>query len=308
MGTPDFASQSLEALFELKCKVVGVVSQPDRPKGRGRALQRTPVAATADGHDVPVYQWPRLSQVSYDQLTALKPDLMVVVAYGKILPRRYLELPRYGCLNVHASILPKLRGAAPIQWAVLRGHGETGVSIMQMDEGMDTGDVLLLRTTEIGPDETSGELHDRLASLGAQALGEAIDGLCAGALIPVPQNHDDATEAPKLAKSDGRIDWQRSAQVVHNLVRGMSPWPCAYVEMPQGALKIHETRIAMDQNSEAHKPGEIIAHHPDGPVVSCLDDEAVVITKIQRPGKRAVSGAEFLRGTAMPLGTMLGDL
>jgi len=302
MGTPDFAVPCLEALIDVGCDVVGVVSQPDRRKGRGRKVMRTPVAACADTHGVPVYQWPRLRNVSYAALGALKPDLMVVTAYGKILPQRYLDLPRFGCINVHASLLPKLRGAAPIQWSVVRGHARTGVAIMRMDAGMDTGDVALTLDTAIGPDETAGALHDRLSELGGQALRRAISRLCAGTLEYTPQDHSGATLAPMLQKSDGQIDWSATAQAVHDRVRGLSPWPGAYVPRPEGALKIHRTRVTEGSGA----PGTVIGHDPDGPRVAC-GEGAVVLLSVQRPGRRAISGADLLNGAPPPIGDPLTD-
>ncbi len=300
MGTPDFAVPGLEALVEAGCQVVGVVSQPDRPKGRGRKVQRTPVAACADRHGLPVFQWPRLNDASYAALRDLRPDLCVVVAYGKILPRRYLELPPHGCLNVHASLLPALRGAAPIQWAVIRGHQQTGISIMRMDVGMDTGDVALRVPTTISRDETAGELHDRLSPLGAQALGRALDALCAGTLTFTPQDHGAATLAPMLTKEDGRVDWSWPAQQVHDRVRGTAPWPGAFVERADGPLKIHRTRLA----EGGGPPGTVIAHDHDGPRVAC-GDGAVTLLSLQRPGRTATAGADFLRGTPLPIGDAL---
>ncbi len=302
MGTPDFAVPCLEALLDVGCDVVGVVSQPDRPKGRGRKLQRTPVAACADAHGVPVFQWPRLRNASYRALADLKPDLMVVTAYGKILPQRYLDLPRFGCINVHASLLPKLRGAAPIQWAVVRGHPQTGVAIMQMDAGMDTGDVGLMRALPIGPDETAGELHDRLSALGGAALTEAIERLCAGTLRFEPQDHAQATMAPMLSKADGRIDWSAPAQAVHDRVRGLSPWPGAYVRRAEGPFKIHRTRLAEGEGP----PGTVIGHDPDGPRVAC-GAGAVTLLRVQRPGRRAISGADLLNGDPPAIGDRLGE-
>lgn len=302
MGTPDFAVPALEVLFDLGCDVRAVVSQPDRPQGRGRKVIRTPVAACADRHGVPVHQWPRLRNISYDTLAALEPDLCVVAAYGKILPKRYLELPRHGCVNVHASLLPALRGAAPIQWAVVRGHAEAGVAIMRMDEGMDTGDVALMRATAIGPDETAGELHDRLAVLGAEALREAIGQLCAGTLTYTVQDHAHATLAPKLEKTDGRLDFTAPAKAVHDRVRGLSPWPGAYIERAEGPLKIHRTRLADGDGA----PGTVIAHDADGPRVAC-GEGAVTILRLQRPGRRAISGADYLNGAPAPVGGSLEE-
>ena len=300
MGTPDFAVPCLETLLGLGCQVVGVVSQPDRRKGRGRKVVRTPVAACADAHGVPVHQWPRLRNISYETLKGLAPDLMVVTAYGKILPQRYLDLPRFGCINVHASLLPKLRGAAPIQWSVVRGHRRTGVAIMQMDAGMDTGDVALMLEADIGPDETAGELHDRLSVLGGQALRQAIERLCAGTLVFAAQDHDGATLAPMLKKSDGVLDWSAPARAVHDRVRGLSPWPGAYVPRDEGPLKIHRTRVVEGEGV----PGTVIAHDPDGPRVAC-GEGAVVLLRVQRPGRKAVSGADLLNGSPLPVGSRL---
>lgn len=291
MGTPHFAVPSLEALVDLGCDIRAVVSQPDRPRGRGRKIEPTPVAAAARARGLRLYQWPRLSDESYAALSAVEPDLCVVTAYGKILPRRYLELPRFGCLNVHASLLPRWRGAAPIQWAVIEGDRETGISIMRMDEGMDTGDVCLKRRTPIRPDETAGELHDRLMHLGAEALRDAVLALCDGRLECTPQPAEGVTLARMLEKDDGRVDWRWPARRVHDRVRGTSPWPGAFVDRPEGPLKIHATRLA----EGGGEPGTIIGHDPDGPRVAC-GEGAVTLTRLQRPGRRAVDGAEFLRG------------
>ena len=319
MGTPDFAVPTLASVVDLGCQVVGVVSQPDRPKGRGQQLERTPVAAFADWHGLPVHQWARLNNDSYAALADLKPDLCVVVAYGKILPQRYLDLPRFGCLNGHASLLPGLRGAAPIQWSVIRGHRETGTSIMRMEAGMDTGPVALMRRTPIAPDETAGALHDRLAAITAEAMAEAIERLCAGRLVFEPQDHAGATLAPMLQKADGRIDFAWTAQAVHDRVRGTSPWPGAFVDTAEGPLKILASRVA-EPASEADEPGTVspvpgtvcpepgtvIAHDPDGPRVACGGGGAITLLQLQRAGRRVCPGADFLRGVPQPVGTRFG--
>ncbi len=301
MGTPDFAVPTLETLYALGCQVVGVVSQPDRPKGRGRKLQHTPVAACARRHRTPLFQWARLNNESYQTLSELAPDVAVVVAYGKILPARYLSLPTHGCLNVHASILPALRGAAPIQWAVINGHTETGVAVMYMDEGMDTGDVALMRRTPIGPDETAGDLHDRLSILGAEVLNDAVRRMVADTLPRTTQAHEEATYAPRLTKSLGEIDWGRDAQTIHNLVRGVSPWPGAYISRPDGPLKVHAARVATGEGT----PGTVLGHDPDGPRIAC-GEGALTLTRLQRPGKRPVDGDDFLRGGGLALGESVG--
>jgi methionyl-tRNA formyltransferase len=301
MGTPDFAVPTLDAVLEAGFPVRAVVSQPARPAGRGRKVKQTPVGARAEAEGIPLFQWPRLNNHSYATLSEFAPDVCVVVAYGKILPRRYLELPRFGCLNVHASVLPKYRGAAPIQWAVIRGEATSGVSIMRLDEGMDTGDVARVVQTPIGPDETAGELHDRLAPMGAQALVEVLSGLCDGTTVFTPQDHTRATEAPRLSKDDGRIDWSRPAAELHDRVRGTHPWPGAWFEWAGEPFKVHRTRRADGGGS----PGEVLGHEPDGPRIAC-GDGALVLTRVQRPGRGPVAGADFLRGgDPMPVGTCL---
>ena len=297
---PGLRRPESEGNLELGCQVVGVVSQPNRRKGRGQSVVQTLVAACASEHGLPIYQWPRLNNESYEALSALKPDIAIVVAYGKILPQRYLDLPRFGCLNVHASILPGFRGAAPIQWAVINGEARTGVSIMQLDAGMDTGDVAHIVETPIGPDETSGELHDRLAPLGASALQAVLRQICDGTFTLSPQNHDEATHARMLTKSDGEIDWSRDAQVVHDHVRGMSPWPGAFLASSKGPIKIHAT----ERTDGTGTPGEIVRVERDGPVVAC-GQGAVLIRRIQRPGKRAVTGAEYARAMNLEVGDRL---
>lgn len=297
MGTPAFAVPTLEALFGGGCEVVGVVSQPARPAGRGRKVEQTPVGACAERRGVPLFQWPRLNNDSYAALKALAPDVGVVVAYGKILPQRYLDLPRYGCLNGHASVLPKLRGAAPIQWAVLRGHRETGTSIMQMDAGMDTGAVGLTVRTPIGADETAGEVHDRLSEMTAGAMRLALGALVKGELKFTPQIEAHATMAPMLRKSDGELDWRWPANLVHDRVRGASPWPGAYVVQPEGNLKVLRSRLAPGDGA----PGTIIALDDDGPRVAC-GQGAVTLLVLQKPGRRAVPGADFVRGAGLKVG------
>lgn len=304
MGTPDFAVPTLEAVIALGCQVVGVVSQPARRKGRGRKIEQTPVGACAETHGLTLFQWPRLNNASFKALSALEPDLCVVVAYGKILPQRYLDLPKFGCFNGHASLLPALRGAAPIQWSVIRGHAEAGATIMQMDAGMDTGDMSLMVRTPIGPNETAGGLHDRLSPLTAEAMADAITRLCAGTLEFTPQDHSQATMAPMLSKADGAIDFSQAAQAIHDRVRGMHPWPGAWVIRGDEVWKIKGTRICADATPAATVPGTVIEHAEDGPVVAC-GDGAVVLTVLQRPGKRAQDGGEFMRGTPMPIGTVI---
>jgi len=296
MGTPEFAVPGLAAVLAQGCEVVAVVSQPSKPVGRGLQVQPPPVAAFAAERGLPVYQWPRLSNESFDTLSALRPDVCVVIAYGKILPKRYLDLPTHGCLNVHASLLPRWRGAAPVQWAVLEGDTRTGVCVMRMEEGLDTGPVARIVETSIGPEETSGALHDRLATLGGQALKDTLSALQRGPVHFTPQPDEGVTYARRLEKADGRLDWSWAAQRLHNRVRGAHPWPGAFIDRPEGPLKVLSARVWSEAlASSSPSPGRVLAHAPDGPVVAC-GDAALVLTQLQRAGRKVVTGAEFMRG------------
>jgi methionyl-tRNA formyltransferase len=311
MGTPDFAVPTLQALLDWGAEVVAVVSQPDKPKGRGNQLQRTPVADFADRHQLKVYQWLKLSQESYDALSALDYDLAVVIAYGKILPKRYLVLPKFGCINLHASILPKYRGSAPIQRAIAQGETQSGVCVMHLDEGMDTGDVGLVKTCEIHADDTGQILHDRLSSLSAEALKEALDLWVEGKLEFEPQAHDQATLAPKLEKEEGKIDWRLDAHQIRNLIRAFYPWPgtfSEYVEGEQEVIKLHQAYVIDENddrcNSWSKEIGMIVAHLTDGPVIAC-GKHYLCLTELQRAGKKSVKGGEFLRGYGFHVGGFL---
>ena len=245
MGTPEFACPTLRALIDRGERVVAVVTQPDRPKGRGQRLQPPPVKALAERHGIPVLQPLKVrAPEAVEAIRALVPDLIVVVAFGQILPKSLLDIPRHGCINVHASLLPRYRGAAPLNWCIVNGETETGVTTMLMDVGLDTGDMLLKRTTPIDPDEDTSALHDRLALIGAEALVATLDELVAGRLVP--QKQDDALScyAPLMKKEDGRIDWSRDPQTIKNLVRGMAPWPGAYTSLDGQMLKVWRVTTA----------------------------------------------------------------
>jgi len=302
MGTPDFALPTLQGLLDFGVDVVAVFTQPDRPKGRGRKLAPPPVKVLAEQRALPVYQPPRLRRSeAVDTLRRLAPDLIVVVAYGQILPEEVLNIPRLGCINVHASLLPKYRGAAPINKAIIDGESTTGVTTMLMDVGLDTGDMLIKRSTPIGPDETAGELHDRLALLGREAMEETLRRLCAGTLEPVKQNDAESCYAPMLKKEDGRIDWSRSAQQIHNLVRGLEPWPGAYTSFRGEALRIADTGVEAGSDAPA---GTIVAADAAGVRIAC-GQGTLRAGALQLPGKKRLSAADFLRGTALNLGTRL---
>ena len=303
MGTPAFAVGTLEGLLAKGCNLVGVYTQPDRPKGRGKQLSPPPVKETALQHGLPVFQPERLRRPeAVAQLRALAPDLIVVVAYGQILPPSVLEIPRYGCINVHASLLPKYRGAAPINKCIVDGETRTGVTTMLMDVGLDTGDMLRKRELAIGPDETAGELHDRLALLGRQTMEETLDLLCQGALVPEKQNDAASCYAPLMTKEDGLLDWTRPAPALHNQTRGLAPWPGAYSSLDGETLKIAQTRPVAALSGE---PGTVLQADAAGVVIAC-GEGALRIGQLQLPGKKMLSAADFLRGRALPPGTRLG--
>jgi len=304
MGTPDFALHTLQGLLDFGVDLCAVYTQPDRPKGRGKKLAPPPVKELAMQHDIPVYQPLKLRDPEVvEELRALAPDLIVVVAYGQILPKSVLDIPKYGCINVHASLLPRYRGAAPINKAVVDGEPVTGVTTMLMDVGLDTGDMLVKRATEIGAEETAGELHDRLALLGREAMEETLRRLCAGTLRPEPQEEDLSCYAPQMKKEDGRIDWRQSAQAIHNLVRGLTPWPGAFTTLEGELLKLGRT---LPENSRAGVPGTVVAADGEGVRIAC-GDGVLLVRELQLPGKKRLAVADFLRGRALPAGTVLGE-
>jgi methionyl-tRNA formyltransferase len=245
MGTPDFACPTLKTLIDRGEQVVAVVTQPDRPKGRGQQTLPPPVKLLAQEHDIPVLQPVKVRlPESIEEIRALNPDLIVVVAFGQILPKALLEIPKHGCINVHASLLPRYRGAAPLNWCIINGETETGVTTMMMDVGLDTGDMLLKKATPIDPDEDTRTLHDRLSQIGADLLGETLDALAAGRLVPEKQDEALTCYASMLKKEDGMVDWSKDASVIKNLVRGMTPWPGAYSYLDDKLLKIYRVQAA----------------------------------------------------------------
>jgi methionyl-tRNA formyltransferase len=291
-GTPDFAVPSLRAAASRQ-EVVAVYTQPDRPAGRGRALTPSPVKLAALERGITVLQPETLkSQVSRDALKALQPDLMVVVAYGLILPRKILEIPRFGCWNVHASLLPRWRGAAPIQRAIEAGDRETGVCLMQMEAGLDTGPVLLSQSLAIGEQDTGGQLHDRLAELGAQVLADGLGLLRAGIRpVPRPQPEAGVTYAHKLEKSEAKLDWSLPAPTLANKVRAFQPWPVAEAEIAGERLRIHAA-IALPL-AHGRVPGSVLAAGRDGLDIACAEG-ALRIRTLQRDGGKIITAADYL--------------
>jgi methionyl-tRNA formyltransferase len=294
LGSGDFAQPSLEALLEAGHEVVALVTQPDRPRGRGRRPAPPPLKAVAASRRVPVLQPPRIGEpAAASALTAFRPDVLVVVAYGQILPRAVLELARHGAVNVHASLLPRYRGAAPIQWAIARGETETGVTTMQLDEGLDTGPVLLQSRLGIGPDETAGELLPRLAAVGAALLLQTLEGLEAGRLVPSPQDPAEVSHAPLLRKRDGRLDWSRPAPELGCLVRGFNPWPGAFTSWKDARLAIWRARASTV--AVPAEPGRLLGPDGEGLLVGC-GSGALALLEVQPEGRRRMSGAAFAAG------------
>ncbi|MBR9982597.1 MAG: methionyl-tRNA formyltransferase [Desulfatitalea sp.] len=304
MGTPDFAVPSLEALHAAGFQITWVVTQPDRPKGRGRTLAPPPVKVAATGLGCPIVQPVAVRDADFiARLQALDPDYLVVVAFGHILSQAVLAVPKRGAVNLHASLLPKYRGPAPIQWALIRGETETGVTTMLMDSGVDTGDMLLSARTAIGPNDTAASLHQRLAHIGGTLLVETLTQFGAGTLFPRTQKHTDATYAPMLRKSDGRIRWDQTAQQIDALIRGVTPWPGAFCFRDEQRLKILGAKPLTGMDIAA-APGTVVPGFPDELRVA-TGDGCLGIEEIQGASGRRMAIHDFLRGHPIAMGTRL---
>ena len=301
MGTPAFACPTLQTLLDRKEQVIGVFTQPDRPKGRGQKLQPPPVKELALQHNIQVFQPPKVRAPEViEQIRELKPDLIVVIAFGQILPKALLDIPPHGCVNVHASLLPRYRGAAPLNWCIVNGETETGVTTMLMDVGLDTGPMLLKRATPIDPDEDILSLHDRMSQLGADLLGETLDGLKAGSITPQPQDDSDTCYATLLKKEHGLIDWHKPAQEIHNLVRGLASWPGTVTLLDGQPLKLFRTAIG----DRSGIPGTVIAAGKNGIEVAC-GSGSLLIKELQAAGSKRMDTASFLAGHPLEPGTQL---
>lgn len=299
MGTPEFAVPCLQKLIDCGHEVSGVFTQPDKPQGRKMILTPPPVKQLALENGIPVYQPTKMKDgTALEMLKEANPELVIVVAYGKILPKEILEYPKYGCINIHASLLPELRGAAPIQWSVINGFDKTGVTSMQMDEGLDTGDMLIKGEIEIGENDTAGEMHDKLSSLGADILEETINLLLKNELKPKKQDNDKFTYAPMLSKELSPIDWNLTAREVHNKIRGLCPWPSATAVLNGKKVKLHQSVISDRKGAGA---GEIIETGKHL-IVSCGDGNCIEILVIQAEGKKAMSAADYMRGNSLEAG------
>lgn len=295
MGTPDFAAASLKKLIDAKFDVVGVFTQPDKPRGRGMEMSFSPVKELALENGIPVYQPLKMRNgTALAQIKELAPDILVVVAYGRILPDDILAVPRYGAINVHASLLPKYRGAAPIQWAVLNGDKVTGVTTMYLASEMDTGDTIYTAETEIGEYETSGELFDRLKDMGAELLVRTLRDIAAGTAPRIPQDHSKASYVTMLDKSVCPVDWNRTPREVLKHIYGLQPWPVATMELEGRTFRVFAAEYTASRTDKA--PGTVVSAGDNGLEIACAGGETLRITELQAPGKRRMSAGDFLRG------------
>ena len=302
MGTPDFAAASLAALIGSKHEILAVVTQPDKPKGRKGELTPPPVKAIAVEKGIKVYQPVKVRESEFVEIIRdYNPDVIVVIAFGQIIPESILEIPKYGCVNIHGSLLPKYRGAAPIQWAVLDGEKESGVTSMLMDKGIDTGDILLKKSIKLAEDETSGSLFDKLMALGAETLLETLEGLEKGSIIPEKQGDSPTDYAKMLTKEMGLIDFARTASELDCFVRGMNPWPSAYTTLDGKTLKIWRAKPV----AEKGKAGSVLRVGKDSFVVGC-GENALEIYEVQLEGKKRMSAGDFLKGTHIEAGKEFG--
>ena len=301
MGTPDFAAAILETLYDSRNSVCLAITQPDRAKDRGKKVRSTPVKEFAQSHGIEVFQPEKIrnDEETKEKLRQISPDVIVVAAYGQILPEEILALPKYGCVNVHASLLPKLRGASPIQQAIVRGEEKTGITIMQMDSGLDTGDILAQEEIQIG-DLNSQQLHDRLASIGGSLLLKTLDMLEKENLTPLPQNKDEATYAGLISKKDGKIDFKKSPEEIERLIRGFDPWPGAFCSMGGATVKFWKAE-ASDEETDV-EDGTVIGADENG-IKICCGGRILIVKEIQAPGKKRMKAADYLRGHDMKIGS-----
>jgi methionyl-tRNA formyltransferase len=303
MGTPDIAAVILETLIQSRHKIIAVVTQPDKPKGRGNQIQFPPVKELAINNQIPVFQPAKVREESFLQtVKELRPDIIVVAAFGQILPKALLDMPPFGCINVHASLLPKYRGAAPIQWSIIDGEEKTGITIMHMDVGLDTGDMIMKQEVVIEPKETGGSLHDKLAICGGEILLKALDAIESGTAKREKQIEEESNYAKMLDKTVGKIDFSKSAISIERLIRGLNPWPSAYTHLFDKTLKIWDADV-IAENPEG-TPGEILSVTKDAIIVK-TGEGSLSIKELQLEGKKRMSAAAFLLGYSIEVGTVL---
>lgn len=307
MGTPDFAVPCLQKLIDEKYYIAAVVTQPDRPKGRGKKMVAPPVKELAEKYNIPVFQPEKVRNPEFiEVLRSIAPDLIVVIAFGQILPKEILDIPTYGCINVHGSLLPKYRGAAPIQWAIINGEKITGVTTMFMDEGMDTGDMILKKEIFIEPEYTAGDLHNIMAPVGAELLKETLNELIRGNIKREKQDENEATYAPMLKKENGLIDWSQPSYKIVNLIRGLSPWPSAYTFYKDQMIKIWKAEV-YDKIYEFNAIGEIVEVIKNKGLIVKTGDSSLLITEIQAPNGKRMTVEEYLRGHDIEQNIILGS-
>lgn len=303
MGTPDFAVNTLNALIKSDHEIIGVITQPDRPKGRGKHVIMTPVKEAALQHHLPVFQPEKVKNPEFVQkIKEMAPDIIVVVAFGQILSRAILEIPVYGCINVHGSLLPKYRGAAPIQWAVINNEATTGVTIQQMVYELDAGDILLAEEIILAPNETAGSLYDRLSIMSGNLVVETLKRIELKAIDPKPQNHEEATYAKMLDKHMGLIEWSKDAKTIECLVRGLNPWPSAYTYLDGVMIKIWDAQVVRQQDNVL--PGTIVSNQK-GITIQCGQNQ-LKIKELQLQGKKRMDAVSFINGHHLTIGTQLG--
>lgn len=306
MGTPDFAVPSLEMLINEGYKVVAVVTQPDKPKGRGNKMAAPPVKEIALKHGVEVLQPSKVKTAEFiEQIRELNPDLLITAAYGKILSKELLEVPKYGCINVHGSLLPAYRGAAPINWVVINGEKKTGITTMFTDVGIDTGDMLLKKELDIGPDMTVGELHDKIAVIGAEVLKDTLIELKKGTLKRIPQEDSQSSYAPMISKELGLIDWSKKALEIHNLVRGTDPWPGAYTFLEGNRMRVWKTMLVEEKTDNNQENGLILSVDDEGVLVKCSEG-CILIKELQFDSSKRMAVKDYIRGHHIKTGEKLG--
>ncbi|EQF23870.1 methionyl-tRNA formyltransferase [Clostridioides difficile CD160] len=304
MGTPDIAVPCLQKIIDEKYDILGVVTQPDKPKGRGKKLGMSPVKELAIENNIPVYQPIKARDEEFiETMKSLNPDVIVVVAFGQILPKDILEIPKLGCINVHVSLLPKYRGAAPINWVIINGEEKTGVTTMYMDEGLDTGDMILKTEVNLDDNITAGELHDKMMNIGAETLKETLKLIGEGTAPREVQNHEEFSYAPIMNKSLGNIDFSKNAMEIHNLVRGVNPWPSAYTTYNGVTMKIWKTKVLDEESTK--DAGTIIDVNKEGIKVS-TKDKVLLIEEIQMPNKKRMLVGEYIKGNTIETGLVLG--
>lgn len=302
MGTPEFAVPSLKKLIDNNYNVCAVFTKPDKPQGRKMIITPPPVKVFAQEHGIDVYQPEKVkSEDTINLIKSLNPDIIIVVAYGKILPKQIIDMPKYGCINVHGSLLPKYRGAAPIQWSIINGDTVTGITTMYMNEGLDTGDILLQSKLYIEENETSDELKVRMSDVGADLLIKTLEELKAGNLKPIPQNSEEATFSPPLDKLNGEINWQADAQVIHNIIRGCNSWPIAHTRLRGKLFKIYKSKISTVRSSY---PGKIVSIDPL--IVGCGNNTSLELIEVQIEGKKRMAASDFARGFRLSDKVILG--